>query len=134
MPCGAVPSYSPSPAKFRKQKELPVVESQHWHRPPAREQCPNVSMHCSPAQPAHPNMDRRCSGANALFFFPLYNLPLHPASTLSYGGEGARTVFWGENRGICIVLNYKSRGFDIVQVGCSNLTDIMAAAAFKQPT
>lgn len=79
-------------------------------------------------------MDRRCSGANALFIFPLYNLPLHPASTLSYGGEGARTVFLGENRGICIVLNYKSRGFDIVQVGCSNLTDIMAAAAFKQPT
>lgn len=47
MPCGAVPSYIPTPAKFQKQKGLPVFASQHWHRPPAREQCPNVSMRSS---------------------------------------------------------------------------------------
>lgn len=87
MPCGAVPSYIPTPAKIQKQKGLPVVESQRWHRPPAREQCPDVSVLSSLLSLCIPTWTAAVQGPTPssstvsfcirlrvrVFFFPLQN-------------------------------------------------------------
>ncbi len=100
MPCGAVPSYIPTLAKFEKQRELPVVRSQHWHRPPAREECPNGSTRCSALSLCIPTWTAAVQEPTP--FLPLLcYLSLHPAL-----GEGARPVFG--NDGSC-VLNFTSR-------------------------
>lgn len=77
--------------RFRSGKSFSVVESQHWHRSPAREQCPDVSMRCSLLSPVHPNMDCCCSGSQRPFpCFP----PLSPSAPIrSYAGKGARRGF-----------------------------------------
>lgn len=96
MPCGAVPSHIPTPAKFQKQKELPVVESQHWHRPPAAEQCPNVS-HCTAPRSA-------CASQHGLLLVVSQRppSPLHPASFLS--DIGAKPALWKLSELYCFKL------------------------------
>lgn len=79
--------------RFRSGKSFSVVESQHWHRSPAREQCPDVSMRCSLLSPVHPNMDCCCSGSQRPFPVFLRYLPLHRFG-LMQARERGEVLLW----------------------------------------
>lgn len=106
MPCGAVPSYIPTPAKFQKQKGLPVVESQYWHRPPAREHCPSVSVRSSLLSLCIATWTAAVQEPTP-FLLLLHHLL--SALILSNVGEGARPGFWKWWK--CSILNdtFKAR-------------------------
>lgn len=71
---------------FRSRKGLRVLESQQWHRPPAREQCPNISEHSSPLCLWIPTWAAAVQQPTPSFSF---SLPLHSALGLFHASERA---------------------------------------------